>query len=233
MSDKTNLLQLNVNDHVEKKNNLSYLSWAWAWAEVLKADPEALWEAVEYPAADGTLVPCLYVGDGSALVKTKVTINGKTRSCVLPVMNHRNQAIKSPDAFAINTAIMRCMTKAISMHGLGLYIYAGEDLPEGEDKPEKPDPIPASFRSSPTMGAMDEVEDDDRRVYLEMLGSVVIAKCKAGEVAFAYEKIRAEKFDDTETTALWSLLDSKTRAALKKHKETVAATVRDGERQEA
>jgi hypothetical protein len=218
----SDLLKVNVNDHTEKKNNLTYLSWAWAWAEVLKADPEATWEPVEYPAANGTLVPCLYVGDGTALVKTKVTIKGKTRSCVLPVMNHRNQAIKNPDAFAINTAIMRCMTKAISMHGLGLYIYAGEDLPEGEDNP--PDPIPKSFRSSPTMGAMDEIEDEDRRVYLEMLASVVIAKVKAGEVAFAYQKIEAEKFDDSEKTALWSLLDSKTRSAIKKHIVSLSTT---------
>lgn len=219
------LLKINVNEHTERKNNLTYLSWAWAWAEVLKIDPEATWEAVEYPSADGTLVPCLYVGDGSALVKTKVTIKGKTRSCVLPVMNHRNQAIKNPDAFAINTAIMRCMTKAISMHGLGLYIYAGEDLPEGEEAPERPaDPIPASFRSSPTMGAMDAIENEDRRTYIEMLASVVIAKVKVGEVAYAHQKIEAEKFDSDEKTALWSLLDSKTRSALKKHHESLKAT---------
>lgn len=219
----SDLLKINVNEHTERKNNLTYLSWAWAWAEVLKIDPEATWEAVEYPAADGTLLPALYVGDGSALVKTKVTIKGKTRSCVLPVMNHRNQAIKNPDAFAINTAIMRCMTKAISMHGLGLYIYAGEDLPEGEESKEaKPDPIPDTFRSSPTMGAMEMIEDEDRRVYLEMLASVVIAKVKAGEIAFAYEKIEKEKFDSDEATALWSLLDSKTRSSLKDHKKKLA-----------
>lgn len=82
---------------------------------------------------------------------------------------------------------------------------------------QKPDPIPETFRNSPTMGAMDEVEDDERRTYLELLGSVVIAKVQAGEVAYAYEKIEAEKFDDSEKTALWSLLDSKTRSAIKKH----------------
>jgi hypothetical protein len=80
-----------------------------------------------------------------------------------------------------------------------------------------PDPIPGSFRSSPTMGAMEEIEDEDRKVYLEMLASVVIAKVKAGEVAFAYQKIEAEKFDDSEKTAIWSLLDSKTRSTIKKY----------------
>lgn len=78
-------------------------------------------------------------------------------------------------------------------------------------------PVPETFRSSPTMGAMDAIEDEDRRVYLEMLASVVIAKVKAGEIGFAHDKIKAEKFDSDETTALWSLLDSKTRAALKAH----------------
>lgn len=132
------LLSLNVNDRTEKKNGLTYLSWAWAWAEVLKADPGAEWEAVEYPMPDGTLAPCMYMQNGTAMVKTKVTIKGKTRSCMLPVMDHRNKAIPQPDSFAVNTAIMRCMTKAISMHGLGLYIYAGEDLPQA-DVPESED----------------------------------------------------------------------------------------------
>ncbi len=64
------------------------------------------------------------------MVHVSVTIKDLRRECMLPVMDHRNKAIQDPDAFAVNTAIMRCMTKAISMHGLGLYIYAGEDLPE-------------------------------------------------------------------------------------------------------
>lgn len=118
------LLKINVNDHTEKKANLTYLSWAWAWSKVLEIDPQATWEVMEF---DG--LPVRFLPDHSAMVKTIVTIKGHAKSCWLPVMNHRNQAIKEPDAFAINTAIMRCMTKAISMHGIGLYIYAGEDLP--------------------------------------------------------------------------------------------------------
>lgn len=122
------LLKINVNDHVEKKNGLSYLSWAWAWSEVLKLDPTAQWMAHEYPEGAG-LVPCMYLRDGSAMVKVTVIIKGVSQTCTLPVMDHRNKAIKEPDAFAINTAIVRCLTKAIALHGLGLYIYAGEDLP--------------------------------------------------------------------------------------------------------
>jgi hypothetical protein len=118
------LLKLNVSEHTEKKNGLTYLSWAWAWSTVLKIDPLATWEAVEFNSVPATFLP-----DGSAMVKTIVTIKGHAKSCWLPVMDNRNKAIKNPDAFAINTAIVRCLTKAISMHGLGLYIYAGEDLP--------------------------------------------------------------------------------------------------------
>jgi hypothetical protein len=125
----SDLLKINVNGHTESKNGLTYLSWAWAWATVLQHDPEAQLEATEYRAPDGSMMPCMFLPDGSAMVKVSVTINGKTRSNVLPVMNHKNQAIKGPDAFQINTAIQRCGVKAIAMHGLGLYIYAGEDLP--------------------------------------------------------------------------------------------------------
>ena len=128
------LLKINVNDHLEKKGNLSYLSWAWAWAEVLKIDPAASWVAHEW--ADR---PAMFLPDGSAMVKVSVTVKGDTKLCVLPIMDNRNRAIQNPDAFAINTAIMRCLTKAIAMHGLGLYIYAGEDLPEAEKKEPNPE----------------------------------------------------------------------------------------------
>ena len=121
------LLKINVNDHTERKGNLTYLSWAWAWAEVLKIDPAASWVAHEW--ADR---PAMFLPDGSAMVKVSVTVKNDTKLCVLPVMDNRNRAIQNPDAFAINTAIMRCLAKAIAMHGLGLYIYAGEDLPEAE-----------------------------------------------------------------------------------------------------
>jgi hypothetical protein len=212
------LLKINVNEHTERKNGLTYLSWAWAWAEVLKFDPQAQWEALEYPQPDGTITPCMYVGEGSAMVKTRVTIKGKTQTCMLPVMDHRNKAIKNPDAFQVNTAIMRCMTKAISMHGLGLYIYAGEDLPEGEEKPDPRDLTKGgSVQHSPTQGAMDEIEDDERRMHIQLVASIVANKVAAGEVAYAYKKMEAEKFDDAEKTGLWSLLDSKTRSAIKKH----------------
>jgi hypothetical protein len=129
------LLKLNVNEHVEKKQNLSYLSWAWAWAEALKADPAATFEVKTFKHDAYTEVPYMAV-NGTAMVWVTVTLFGKPMTCFLPVMNHRNQPIQNPDSFQVNTAIMRCMTKGLALHGLGLYIYAGEDLPEDSQKEE-------------------------------------------------------------------------------------------------
>ena len=120
------LLNKNVNEHTEKKANLTYLSWAWAWAEALKADPTAIYKVDMFGDK------CYMDINGTAMVFVTVTMFGKPMTCQLPVMDYRNKAIPNPDAFAVNTAIMRCMTKALSLHGLGLYIYAGEYLPEGE-----------------------------------------------------------------------------------------------------
>ena len=127
----------NVNDHTEKKGQLTYLSWAWAWDIVLQHDEDASWEAKEYRTAAGNTVPCMYFPDHTAMVSVTVTIKGKAKSCVLPVMDNRNKSIVDPTSFHINTAIMRCMTKAVSMFGLGLYIYAGEDLPSIDEDEKK------------------------------------------------------------------------------------------------
>jgi hypothetical protein len=143
----SDLLKINVNDHTERKNGLTYLSWAWAWAEVLKIDPQATWVTHTY-GPQGSEEPCMRVGK-SAMVHVSVTIKGLRRECMLPVMDHRNKAIPEPDAFQVNTAIMRCLAKAIAMHGLGLYIYAGEDLPENDDKPEpKPEAKPGVIKAT-------------------------------------------------------------------------------------
>ena len=127
--DVNTLLKLNVNEHTEKKGGLTYLSWAWAWAEALKADPQATFHVEMF----GEYLDKCYIDiNGTAMVWVTVNMFGKPMMCQLPVMDHRNKPITNPDAFAVNTAIMRCMTKALSLHGLGLYIYAGEDLPEAD-----------------------------------------------------------------------------------------------------
>jgi hypothetical protein len=156
MSEKTQstfatLYAIDCNSHTEKKNGLTYLSWAWAWAETKKQFPGANYKVVKY---DGK--PYLFDTDLGYLVETEVTIGGETISMQLPVMDGNNKAQKATQysykakeyvnakwtgkyldrevepatMFDINTAIMRCLTKNLAMFGLGLYIYAGEDLPE-------------------------------------------------------------------------------------------------------
>lgn len=124
---------VNVNDKTETKNGLTYLSWAWAWAEVKKVDPKANYTI--YENANGWN----YHTDGNtAWVKTGVTIDGLEHIEYLPVMDYRNKSIpvENITSFDVNKAIQRSLTKACARHGLGLYIYAGEDLPEDSDNPK-------------------------------------------------------------------------------------------------
>lgn len=126
---------VNVSDKVEKKNNLSYLSWAFAWGEVKKRFPDANYKV--YEREDG----CIYWTDGkTAWVKTGVTVNGIEHIEYLPVMDFKNNSLPLDKitSFDVNKTIQRSLTKACARHGLGLYIYAGEDLPE-EDKKENDD----------------------------------------------------------------------------------------------
>jgi hypothetical protein len=123
MSKYLELRKIDVSEHIEKKNNLSYLSWAWAVDTLLQQDPSATWEYKE-PAQFGETL----------MVFCSVTAFGKTMTAQLPVMDYRNKAIANPDAFSVNTAMQRCLAKAIALHGIGLYIYSGEDLPENTVK---------------------------------------------------------------------------------------------------
>ena len=211
----SDLLKINVNDHTERKNGLSYLSWAWAWAEVLKIDPKARWSAMEYGNERGCAVPCMFLPDGSAMVKVEVTIKGETKNCLLPVMNHRNQAIKNPDAFAINTAIMRCLAKCISMHGLGLYIYAGEDLPEEEQDTKKATKKDAGGVITPTNGALQALPADERE-YLKEMAEGFIA---SGVFSVIVDVLEEENLDNDQKVALWSLLPSHIRSGIKKEQD--------------
>ena len=113
------LRQIDVSKYTEKKNGLTYLSWAWAVDQLLLADPKAHWFYPEYQRW----------GNGTVMVFCTVVANDIARTAQLPVMDYRNKAISEPDAFAINTAMQRCLAKAIALHGLGLYIYNGEDVP--------------------------------------------------------------------------------------------------------
>lgn len=138
-----NLNHINVNEHTKNKNGLTYLSWAWAWGEVKKEYPLADYEIKKFGEEEK---PYLFDKDLGYMVFTTVTIQGLTHEMWLPVMDNRNNAmtdhtqkitkfkkevtVQKATMFDINSAIMRCLTKNLAMHGLGLYIYAGEDLPE-------------------------------------------------------------------------------------------------------
>jgi len=199
------LLKKNVNDHVEKKNGLSYLSWAWAWAEALRADPTATYKVEMFGDK------CFMDINGTAMVFVTATMFGKPMTCQLPVMDYRNKAIPNPDAFAVNTAIMRCMTKALALHGLGMYLYSGEDLPEEGNKNEK-------IIISPTQGAQENIPIDELR-YLEEVAIELIAMCEQGDPRAALVRLDEENLDNEQKIALWTLMPSKVRSALKKAKE--------------
>jgi hypothetical protein len=132
------LSSINVNDHVEKKDGLTYLSWAWAWSVTKKECPDASYQ----------ILPTDYDEDLGFMCHTSVTIEGQTLEMWLPVMDGKNKSMKkkaysyttkygekqveAATTFDINKTIMRCLVKNLAMFGLGIYIYAGEDLPEGE-----------------------------------------------------------------------------------------------------
>jgi hypothetical protein len=134
------LSAINVNEHVEKKDNLTYLSWAWAWSVTKK----------ECPDASYTILPTDYDDDLGFMCHTSVTIDGQTLEMWLPVMDGKNKSMKkkaysyatkygdkqvdAATTFDINKTLMRCLVKNLAMFGLGIYIYAGEDLPESEPK---------------------------------------------------------------------------------------------------
>jgi len=117
------LAAIDVSKYVEKKGKLDYLSWAVAVDFLMKADPTATWTFHEPQSFSETL-----------MVSCTVTAFGKPITMHLPVMDHKNQAVKNPDAFIVNKNMMRCLVKAIACHGLGISVYAGEDLPTEEPK---------------------------------------------------------------------------------------------------
>ena len=120
--------KVDVSAKSEKKGMFTYLSWAWAVRELLRVAPEATWKVHEW-GMEGSRQPYMQTEAG-CFVKVSVTVNGVTREQVHPVLDNRNKSIKTPDAFQVNTSIQRCLAKAIALHGLGLYIFAGEDLPD-------------------------------------------------------------------------------------------------------
>lgn len=145
------LSSIDVSKHVDKKGNLSYLSWAWAWGTLMKYYPQAVYNFLQTEKHE----------DGTVTVYCEVIIDDVSRTMWLPVMDHRNNAIANPDARKISDTKMRCLTKCLAMFGLGHYIYAGEDLPEQEPQPlvseERLEQILEVLRSEQHLKFYDEV----------------------------------------------------------------------------
>ena len=145
------LSKINVNEHVERKGQFSYLSWPFAVSQLRQFDPVATWQVLRF---DG--LPYLNTEAG-CFVEVSVCVRGISLSQIHPVLDSKNRPILAPTAFDINTSIQRCLVKAIALHGLGLYLYSGEDLPLASDEPKTEDkpvvpiaaPTPAPAPATP------------------------------------------------------------------------------------
>lgn len=195
---------VNVNDHTEVKDTgkvkLTYLSWAWAWAEVKKRFPTASYEIIKF---DG--LPYVYDEKTGFMVYTKVTIEGVTHEMWLPVMDGNNRAmldhpyevktkynsftVQAATMFDVNKTIMRCLTKNLAMFGLGLYIYAGEDLPEepDEDVKVKDQKKPkAQTKTQPKAQSVEQAQTnqtvDPERQKLLNAANELVAFCKEHDI---------------------------------------------------
>lgn len=192
------LAAVNVNAHIEKKNGLSYLSWAWALDQLMRQDPGAEWSYQEPKMFGETM-----------MVYCSVTAFGKTKTAHLPVMDYRNKPIPNPDAFAVNTAMQRCLVKAIALHGLGLYIYAGEDLPADALDTQKI--IDADVKPTNTKGSLTAAQEEKvRRTHSEIVDCI---EANMPEKALdAYRTIT----DADEKVMLWGVMDKATKKVIKK-----------------
>lgn len=194
MKTYSEIAAINVNEKTERKGNLTYLSWAWAVDQLLRLDATATWEYKEPVYFKETL-----------MVFCGVTAFGKTMTAQLPVMDHKNKAIPNPDAFQVNTAMQRCLAKAIALHGLGLYIYSGEDLPPNEDD------VPQTSH--------------DRERVIKEAADLAISQFKDGNEIAAYEAVSGIT-DNEEKLYLWNYLKphSSLRSAIKRLSQADGAT---------
>ena len=187
------LNKIDVNDKIEKKNGLSYLSWAYAWGELKKRFPNATYKIYENTLPNGYVVN--YFTDGkTSYVKTSVTVNDIEHIEELPVMDFRNKSIplEAMTSFDVNKAIQRSLTKAVARHGLGLYIYAGEDLPEQEDKPI-PKQEPKVVRLN-NLEPKQEPKKDVKFATKEQIGMLKALGYKGQTPAEALTEEEAEKY---------------------------------------
>jgi hypothetical protein len=209
------LAKINVNEHTEKKGDLTYLSWAWAVDQLLRRDESASWE---YKWIDNK--PYCQIAD-TLMVFCTVQAFGRFRTAQLPVMDYKNKAILNPDAMQVNTAMQRCLAKAIALHGIGLYIYAGEDLPEGNSAAT----AGPSKAITPVDGSLDALSKEDQEKAKQIANGIVDLWNEEKTFA-AYELFYENNLDNEMKLGIWEVLKpfSKIRNGLKKmHNEQKAA----------
>lgn len=249
------LFAINVNEHVEKKDDLSYLSWAWAWAETLKVYPDANYEIERFNG-----LPYVFDPITGYIVYTRVTIEGVTRQMWLPVMDGSNKAMKAEPytyikrmkqngawvdvkrtvaaatMFDINKTIMRCLTKNLAMFGLGLYIYAGEDLPESELGDETPTPAEAveqprqrtaQSQPQPSSSQLAHMDIEDALSFSMRRGKHAGTPFK--DVPTDYLRWVAENYSDKPTKAAAAAVLKHNKKQETEAAEIVAGAVQSGE----
>lgn len=150
------LSKVDCSDHIEKKMNLSYLSWAWAWGVLQEHYPQSTY--LFYQGEDD--VPYVKFPDGTAEVRCRVSIDNLTREMTLSVMDNRNNAIQNPNSRQVNDTKMRCLVKCLAMYGLGHYIYAGEDVPSSDKEEPKQESKNMAKVSKPVEKPVEEPKDD-------------------------------------------------------------------------
>lgn len=148
------LSQIDCSDHIEKKGDFNYLTWAWAWGILMEHCPDATFD--NELNADG--YPCFLDANGYGMVRVTLSIGEKCHCENFPVLDYRNKAIQNPDSFAVNTALKRCLVKCMAYFGLGHYIYAGEDLPPQEVLPFDRDEAIKAIKAH--QDARDSFDDD-------------------------------------------------------------------------
>ena len=170
------LRKINVNEHTEKKGKFTYLSWSWAVDQLLQQDPTATW----------TYGDPVYFAE-TLMVFCSVTAFGKTMTAQMPVINNQNKAIQNPDAMAVNTAMQRCLVKAIALHGLALYIYSGEDLPDE-------DPVDLSAEANKWVEAISNCDSMEllKDVYKNAYNTLSKDKSAVAKISAAKDAKKAE-----------------------------------------
>ncbi|MCB4332793.1 Sak single strand annealing protein [Bacillus cereus] len=170
------LAQIDCSEHVEKKGRFSYLSWAWAVKKLREVDSKATWEVKRFDGAPYLKTDCGY------FVEVEVTVQGLPLSQIHPILNNQNKPIVEPNSFDINTSIQRCLVKAIALHGLGLYIYAGEDLPEIQEDPVSSQQVGVIKLNIKKLATLRKVDEDTIKGYLSITEITDLTKTQADEV---------------------------------------------------